>query len=250
MTLTTAEWHTRFVQQATWTENLRSYLFQRAGFQSARFILEIGCGTGALLDDLDRDPDLLSVGLDIDLERLYFAKENIALHTLVGGDGHYLPFPSNSFDITFCHFLLLWVSSPLQVVKEMQRVTRPEGAIIALAEPDYGGRIDFPDSLSRLGELQRVSLIAQNAKPSIGRQVRSLFTRAGITDLETGIINGQWTSPPAFDELQMEWKILLADLEHIASVSELERLFDFEQKAWEQGERVLFVPTFYAFGFK
>jgi SAM-dependent methyltransferase len=61
-------------------------------------------------------------------------------------DRHTLPFQP-VFDVTFCHFLLLWVSNPEKVVAEMGRVTRPGGSV-RLAEPDYGGRIDYPESLS------------------------------------------------------------------------------------------------------
>ena len=41
------DWHKRYTQQATWTRDLRSYLFEKAGLANARRVLEVGCGTGA-----------------------------------------------------------------------------------------------------------------------------------------------------------------------------------------------------------
>ena len=37
------------------------------------------------------------------------------------------PFTNASFDLTFCHYLLLWLKDPLSAIKEMKRVTRPGG---------------------------------------------------------------------------------------------------------------------------
>jgi cyclopropane fatty-acyl-phospholipid synthase-like methyltransferase len=43
------DWHARYLQQARWTRPLREYLYGKAGVDSARRVLEVGCGTGALL---------------------------------------------------------------------------------------------------------------------------------------------------------------------------------------------------------
>ena len=60
------DWHKRFVQQAGWTSELRNYLFKRAGLPAARRVLEVGCGSGAILSGLvtgaaihglDREPN-------------------------------------------------------------------------------------------------------------------------------------------------------------------------------------------------
>jgi hypothetical protein len=45
------DWHSRYLQQAGWTSKLRGYLFQRAGVDKASRVLEVGCGTGAVLKD-------------------------------------------------------------------------------------------------------------------------------------------------------------------------------------------------------
>ena len=89
-----------------------------------------------------------------------------------------------AFDITFCHFLLLWVQHPLQALSEMQRVTRPGGFVLALAEPDYDHRLDTPASLTLLGRWQAESLRRQGADPGIGARLADLFRQTGLQIVE------------------------------------------------------------------
>ena len=138
--------------------------------EKAQRVLEVGCGTGAILSDFP-DTVPLQVGLDIDLAHINLAMRNIPELRLIQGDGHWLPYPNNCFDITLCHFLLLWVEDPAQVLSEMVRVTRPGGAVLALAEPDYGGRIDFPEELGQLGVWQTESLRAQGRRSTDGAEI-------------------------------------------------------------------------------
>jgi hypothetical protein len=49
----------------------------------------------------------------------------------------------------------------------------------------------------------------------------------------------------------MEWKVLEDDIQQedqSFQASELTELKEIDKLAWERGERVLFVPTFYAWG--
>ena len=48
------DWHARYVQQARWTNQLRHYLYRKAGLRDGQQILEVGCGTGAVLGDFHR----------------------------------------------------------------------------------------------------------------------------------------------------------------------------------------------------
>jgi hypothetical protein len=132
----------------------------------------------------------------------------------------------------------------------MARLLKPGGAILALAEPDYGGRIDYPSELALLGDIQRQSLQAQGADPWIGRKLAALFRQAGLHRIETGVLGGQWTSTPTLNDMQAEWRVLESDIDQWSGIqADLKGLKRLDEKAWQEGERVLFVPTFYAIGF-
>jgi ubiquinone/menaquinone biosynthesis C-methylase UbiE len=159
-----------------------------------------------------------------------------------------LPFKSNTFGVTFCHFLLMWVSDPLDILHEMVRVTVRDGHVLALAEPDYGGRIDYPSELSQLGQWQGEALASLGANPTVGRKLRALFTHAGLTQIQVGVLGGEWTADINDDAIQSEWKTLNADLGDSLSDEVLQHLQRIDDQAWQEGTRILYVPTFYAYG--
>jgi ubiquinone/menaquinone biosynthesis C-methylase UbiE len=241
-------WHKRFIQQAAWTQELRDYLYDRAGLTQAGIVLEVGCGTGVLLAEIIQRGQTMPVGVDLDFARLKSSSMNAPGSVLVQANGHDLPFKSASFGMAVCHFLLFWVGDPARVVAEMRRVVRRGGSVLALAEPDYGGRIDYPASLSVLGKWQQESLSDQGADPLIGRKLKGIFHQAGLKEVESGVLGAQWAGTPSKEELDLEWAVLEADLEGKVFKNTLENIRSQEMDAWERGERVLFVPTFYAWG--
>ncbi len=246
---TPINWHLRFAQQARWTEDVRRFLFTRAAIDSARRVLDVGCGTGVLLDELEGNFDTALYGIDIASNYIKMAMRNTQRSFFTQSDAHALPYPSQSFDLAYCHFLLLWVSEPWKVVQEMARVVRPGGAVLALAEPDYGGRIDYPSELEELGQAQHASLAIQGADPLMGRKLSEIFHQAGLTSIETGVLGGNWTSSPLLEEWQDEWRVVEHDLQQTSElIPNPEVLKKFDWVAWQAGKRVLFVPTFYAFG--
>jgi ubiquinone/menaquinone biosynthesis C-methylase UbiE len=244
--LTIRDWHARFRRQAQWTRDLRNHLFKQIKISKQDRILEVGCGTGAVLIDLDLPA--CKFGLDINQAYLSHFRSNLSRCHLTAGDAHLLPFATRSFDLTFCHFLLLWVESPVEVIREMIRVTHPGCAVIALAEPDYGGRIDFPSELAQPGGWQTEALRRQGAEPTIGRQINSIFHRAGLINIQTGVLGGQWKDPFNPDDWLSEWTTLVHDLNGYVPLDFLRKFITLDENAWIKGDRVLFVPTFYAIG--
>jgi len=241
------DWHARFVQQAGWTRALREYLFRRAGLETAGRVLEVGCGTGAILMDFGKHGPSVH-GLDLEPGRLAEARRHAPAANLTCGDARALPYPSGTFDITFCHFLLLWVRDPLAALLEMKRVSRPGGAVLALAEPDYTARQDEPEELVPLGCWQTEALRAQGADPGVGRRLAELFERAGMRRVETGTLRGRGELALSAAERELEWAVLTADLAGRLPPGDLQEMKRRDEEAWQAGRRVLYVPTYFASG--
>ena len=238
-------WHERYSRQARWTRDLRSYLFDKAGLKTARRVLEVGCGTGAILSTITTPASLH--GLDLAPVALAEAKIHAPGADLVNADALALPYPDFTFDITFCHFLLLWMRDPLQAAREMARVTRPGGHVLALAEPDYSARVDKPESLAPLGRWQADALRRQGADPSFGARLADTFARAGIEVVETGTIQ-QSRKEASRGERENEWAVIEADLAGSVAGEDIHKMKLLDKEAWARGERVLFVPTYFAWG--
>ncbi|MEI7990582.1 MAG: methyltransferase domain-containing protein [Chloroflexota bacterium] len=241
------DWHLRYLQQAQWTKDLRRYLYEHCEIEKAQRILEVGCGTGALLMEWTSLPTPSINGLDINNDHLRQAEKHAPRACLTLGNAYSLPYPTAFFDVSLCHFLLLWLKDPIRALAEMRRVTRSGGFVLVLAEPDYGGRIDYPDVLHPLGELQSKALLCQGADPLIGRQLGGLMHQVGFHAVETGVLGGQWTQSPDLKEQAMEWSVLENDLQELLAADTLRNLRRADEEAWRRGERILFVPTFYAF---
>ena len=248
MTMSIDLWHQRYLQQANWTQNIRKYLYQKCRLRNATRVLDVGCGTGALEKEYPENTAGSIFGVDIDIKRLQFAKKYSSTTVYSTSDCRCLPFSAATFDISLCHFLLLWVDGVEDTLAEMKRVTHPGGYLLAMAEPDYGGRIDFPNELVQLGTWQTQALKEQGANPFTGRRLRALFSNAGLTDVEVGVLGGQWTAENPGD-FELEWQVLATDLldnhdfqKHAKDFKTIE----LASRATQQ--RILFVPVFYAFG--
>jgi len=96
---------------------------------SDKKILDVGCGTGAILKQLG-NPDK-NVGIDLALEAISFCQER-GLNNVRQGDIGALPFADASFDAVICSSVLYhqWVGDIEGAVREMHRVLRPGGVML------------------------------------------------------------------------------------------------------------------------
>jgi ubiquinone/menaquinone biosynthesis C-methylase UbiE len=249
MSLTIEQWHQRYQQQARWTYDLRFYLYRKCQIHPASKILDVGCGTGILEKELSDSFSANTYGVDFNFKTLRYACSYAPKSFYTAGDGSSLPYPGAFFDITLCHFLLLWVENVQSVLDEMVRVTKPDGYVLSLAEPDYGGRIDFPDDLAQVGSWQNKALKNQGANPYIGRQLSSLFAKAGLSNMEVGVLGAQWRNGSSDQEHELEWRVLASDLENNPEfIRQTEQIKALNLASIKARERILFVPVFYALG--
>ena len=238
-------WTERFKVQAGWTKETREYIYKKVNLKRSDEIIDVGCGTGEIALEIARDYGVKISGIDINPTMVEICEKRFRENKLDGefkvADAKKLPYSNDSFDITYCSFLLLWIDKPETVIKEMVRVTKPNGYVIALAEPDYGGKIDHPEF--GLRELISNSLKKAGANPNTGRLLGMLFKNANLS-LELGIESIPWDNEKCKDAFEQEWWFLEKVTENWEAV---------KKKEWEyikKGVRFSFNPVFYAIGKK
>jgi len=243
MPFNTADWHKRYQQQAGWSKTVRNHILLSLNLPASPSILEVGCGTGAVLADYSEKPGFKTFGLDIKSSALHFCQKENPGAILTCGDALALPYPNASFDLTFCHYLLLWLKDPLCAIKEMKRVTRPGGSVCAFAEPDYSGRIAYPPELAKVTDLQTQSLKQQGANLGIGRQLRHLFIEAGLSQVQAGVLAAEWHESTG--SLDSEMEMMANDL---ALLGKMPGSAKYVEKNQFPQDSIYFIPTFYACG--
>lgn len=132
-----------------------------ARFGTGKDVLEVGCGTGLVLERIARFAKTAQ-GLDLSPGMLELARARGL--DVVEGSATRLPFPDESFDVTCSFKVLAHVPDIQTALAEMARVTRPGGVILA----EFYNPRSFRGALRRLGPAR-----------SIGRTRREsdVFTR-------------------------------------------------------------------------
>jgi SAM-dependent methyltransferase len=135
----------------------------------ARRILDLGCGTGFFLAELEqRHPG--AIGLDISHEMLKVSDQYVPGARLVTGDAERLPFRPGCFDVVFCKGSLHHTRDHVGFLTHCRKALRPGGRLI-MSEPCN----DNP-----LIRLARKVLYRRSKHFDEGDEG---FTRRGIVDL-------------------------------------------------------------------
>src|SRR5438874_7403273 len=130
-----AEYATMFRVEEThwWYGALHRLIFQALDAElpdwRKKNVLDVGCGTGAILEQLGNPGK--NVGIDLAPDAISFCRQR-GLNNVREGDICALPFSDNSFDAVICSSVLYhqWVGDVAGAVREMHRVLRPNGVLL------------------------------------------------------------------------------------------------------------------------
>ncbi|MFA5945196.1 MAG: methyltransferase domain-containing protein [Candidatus Thermoplasmatota archaeon] len=240
----------RLDRQADATRPHRMPLYQRAGLAGTRHILDVGCGSGGVTADLvGLGPEVVAIDVDAAMARR--AASSVPAASVLQGEGRSLPFADGTFDAAVCNLVLLWSPEPERLVAEMARVVRPGGVVLATMEPDYGGKVHFPENPLIDLVFQGEGVRRRGGDPHAGRKLRSHFVAAGLRT-DVGIAAPEVLTPEqdldVFRRNRLHYRRLLDEAGFTPSAID----------AWEaeyleslsSGQQLSFLPLFYAIGRK
>jgi len=148
----------------------------RIGFGGKK-VLEIGLGLGADSEQIIRRGGRYS-GLDLTKESIErvatrFRLRNLAYDELKVGSALEIPFEDNSFDIVFSHGVLHHIPDIATAQREIARVLKPGGMLVAMLYAKYSMNYLVSISVARRAAL--AALVALRVKPGgkVGKHVEN-----------------------------------------------------------------------------
>jgi SAM-dependent methyltransferase len=240
--------------QALETAEERLPLYLLVGIKDAHLILDVGCGSGFVTRDIVRLTKGTVIAVDGSDSLLKVAQSVLKEYSnsiLCKTDAHHLCFPENTFDLVTCNLLLMWADDPQRVVNEMTRVVKPKGKILASLEPDYGGKIHWPENKKIDPLFAGEAIRKKGGDPHIGRKLRSLFVTAGL-ETRIGIGNNRIWSCEEDKQYYLHSRDFYVKILQDAHLSEKEiDQWEYEfLKSLDEGVQLNFFPQFYAIGTK
>jgi len=240
--------------QALETAEERIPLYLKVGLKDAELVLDVGCGPGMVTKDIAHLTKGKVIAIDDSEDMIKIARNVLKTYKNVEFrvcNAENLPFDNNTFDIVTCNLLLMWADNPQKIVNEMARVTKPGGTVLASLEPDYGGKLHWPDNPRVDPIFAGKAIRARGGDPHIGRKLRFLFVRAGLKT-KVGIGNNRiWDC----DEdkayyLHARDFYIKALKEDGLSQEEIDKWEYDYLKSLDEGIQLNFFPQFYAIGKK
>ncbi|MES9970868.1 MAG: methyltransferase domain-containing protein [Candidatus Thiodiazotropha sp.] len=150
-------------------------------------VLEVGCGTGAMIRSFVRRDEFTgsAVGVDqsvpfIEAAKSFAEQEHVANRLeFRTGDAHHLEFQSAYFDTVIANTLISHVTDPTRVLEEMARVVKSEGTVV-IFDGDYSSlTYAFPDH--EFGRSMDAALAnASFCNPRIMRELPGVLADIGL----------------------------------------------------------------------
>ncbi len=152
--------------------------------------LDLGCGQGhttRFLKDVLQPAEC--IGLEYDPSLVEYAQSHPGNSSGVRfqqGEASKLDFADASFDVAFTRYLLVHLPDPVAVIREMLRVVRPGGYVVAY-EPDCQAfDIGYPPSTAP-AFIHRL-FTGMFAEPQMGRKLVDSFRAAGASIAHAGAV--------------------------------------------------------------
>lgn len=192
-----------------WDLDFLKLMAKRWKFGRIRKALDVGCGIGHWTRIFEKLLPRTAVVVGIDREEKWVREATkMAKRCRLGrrlafqvGDALALPFQENAFELVTCQTLLIHVKDIAAAVREMRRVLKPGGLLIA-CEPNNISSQLFRDSVTKKESIEdtteriRFQLTCERGKAELGEGddsggdfVAEAMVREGFQDVEVTLSN-------------------------------------------------------------
>src|SRR5688572_27096552 len=187
----------KYLRERWWNDDFTEFLTETLRPRPGNRILDVGCGEGTAEVRIGRlhVSQVRLIGVDLMIERVMVARRQTAAHNQRVGfataDACHLPFGDRVFDSTFCVAVLQHIGDVDSAVRELARVTRVGGRVVAV-EPDNSARYVYSATPAgqRAFEMSTRFFAALAAArgdltdPKVGPKLSTLFAQHGIEPLD------------------------------------------------------------------
>lgn len=191
-----------------WNADFLDLMARRWDLRSVRSLLDVGCGighwsrllfprlgAGATLVGIDREPRWVAEASA--QFRRAFGHVGAEQAHFIRADAVALPFADGTFDGVTCQTVLMHLAEPMAALREMARVVKPGGLVVAVEPNNLFNCLDWSDNTSRrppheIAEVFQLWLTYQRGKDalgegdsSLGERLPGMFQRVGLADIQT-----------------------------------------------------------------
>jgi SAM-dependent methyltransferase len=165
---------------AVWSRERAALL--AAGLARGHRLLDLGCGSGGMLERLALELDRAPVGVDLNADLLRRARAGLVARA----DGAHLPFQDGVFDFVLVRLVLRHAPARERILAEAARVLRTGGIVCAVDVDEAATAFDpEPTAWPALKAALAQTAVRQGGDPLVGRRLRRLLGQAGLTELRT-----------------------------------------------------------------
>jgi ubiquinone/menaquinone biosynthesis C-methylase UbiE len=185
----------RLYQQSQAIRGMEASILRAAGLKPTHDVLEVGSGPGFvsdLLAELAPDGSLHAVepsptlSAQIQTHVRSQPARGLFVHQAFGNA---LPLDDAQVDFSYARFVLQHIPQPLDVVREVHRVTRSGGRFCAVDSDD--GLVIFHPEEQRVSDLLHDAQTVQAAQGGdrfIGRKLQAMMTEAGFVNVKSRVL--------------------------------------------------------------
>jgi ubiquinone/menaquinone biosynthesis C-methylase UbiE len=214
-------------------------------FSDKMNICELGCGNGINLWIAESLVNGHYIGVDLQIGQIKAAKEKAIAKNLKNveffvSSAEKTDIASDWADLTFCRLVLVHNPNPIEVIKEMIRITKPNGRVLAI-EPNASSYIAYNKPYLNKCFHARVRYMYAQEKGTLDicPQLYHLFKRAGVSNatIKQHSIYFDSRDFKVLKELYSNWAIMLTTLKDELIKNNIITMHDYEM-AMQEAENI------------